>query len=306
MTMPTYKDYVDDETGQVKLREMVRHERTGPEELLVPPRVNPEVVTKFLEEEVGPDLTWEQTQRAGDIARFYRAEASVKHFAETLQKDENTQVRMLRAIECLRAMGDLGDGQQQQAAAEYFDYLLDHRLFPEVVEQMIECFFHLDRVPGKGKLETQIQKALRDASRGTDPEDPPYKVMLLQERLQGDLPVVTRARLRKQQLLGEGDDRNRATGLAKTYVGLDAPGGIDWPKWAAFEIMGEVRRSSDANAAAGLQAALDSVPDDEPRQYQEYARGRALKGILFLGGKVKQEQKQWLVTDRTRRFQLQG
>jgi len=309
MTSPTYKDYVDDASGAATLRDMVHHKRAGTEELLVPPRVNPQVVRRFLDGDKLDHDDWEQMLRAADVARFYGVQPAVKRFAEDLKKDERTVESLVWSIHILRLMGDLGDAAQQKTAAEYFDYLLGHRLFEQAVPEMIECFFHLDAVPDEKKLAAQIAQKLKVAQAAQkDPDGPPKNVIMLTEHLETDLPITVRARAAKRKLLPEKDDHKRAVGLARVYVGLDYPGGIEWSKWAAFEIMAEVRRTNDANAVAGLQAALEAVVDDstQKQEFRDQACGRALKAIEFLGGQVKQEHKQLLADDKTRRFQLQG
>jgi hypothetical protein len=87
---------------------------------------------------------------------------------------------------------------------------------------------------------------------------------------------------------------------------VDAPGGVDWPKWAGFEIMGEVLKGGEAYVVQAIRAALAAVGPGEDVEFQALARGRALKALLFLNVPLDDQQKQWLADDKTRRFQLQG
>jgi hypothetical protein len=233
--------------------------------------------------------------------------SAVQYFADLLQKNESNVAMVRRSIECLRVIGNLGNDEQQQKAADYFNYLLTRKETGELISQMIECYFHLAETV-KANLVTRLNQLLQLAlAKQTDPEEPSEEAIMLEQYLESDLPVTQYAKEHKVKLLAEKDDLKRATGLARTYIGLDDPGAIGWPKWSSFEIMAEIQRTSDENAVAGLREALATVPQDEDQEYKDYAQGRALKAIVFLGGTLDPEQEQWLdEEDETRRFQLQG
>jgi hypothetical protein len=307
MAPPNFKDYVDDATGRAELREMIHHDRHGPEELLVPPCVRREVALEVLLLEVTPLLQNEEMERAGDVARFYVLSQAVKNFTATLRRREQTVPDLLQSIECLRAMGDLGNDEQQAQATEYFDHLLAHPLFEKTVPQFIECYFHLPALASERNLTATLGRSLQAAKHAAGVStEPSNEAIMLEAYLGSDLPVTEHAKDLKHKTLGEKDNLARATFLARFYLGLDAPGGIDWVKWSCFEIMREVLRTSETNAVAGMRAALAAVMPDESLEYQALARGRALKAILFLKGQLDQQQKNWLAQDKTRRFQLQG
>lgn len=309
MATPNYKNYVEDAAGRDQLRQMIHHHRHGAEDLVVPPRVRREVALEVLVLEVTPALGAEEMERAADVARFYVLPPALKNFSALLRRKEQTVLDLVRSVECLRVMGDLGNAEQQTEAAAYFDYLTGHPLFEKVVPQMIECYFHLEAATEQGlasRLENQVQLAKSRLAASPASEEAERDAIMLDEQLHGDLPVFKHAKGFKQKLLTEPDPLKRSTGLARTYLGLDAPGGIDWPKWAGFEIMREVFNAHEQNAVAGLRAALNSVAGESP-EFEAQARGRALKAIRFLAGRVDTEEARWLEAgDRTRRFQLQG
>jgi hypothetical protein len=307
MAPPNFKDYVTDAEGRTQLRQMIHHERHGSEQLLVPPRIRREVALEVLDLEVTPSLKGEEPQRAGDVARFYVLSQVTKNFAAMLQRGEHGIMDVVRSIECLRVMGDLGTDEQQAQAADYFDYLLANPLFEKTVPQFIECYFHLPAGANEKNLAARLQRLLQAARpAGSASAEPSNQAIMLEDYLQGDLPVTQHAKELRHKILGEKDNQKRATLLARLYLGVDAPGGVDWVKWSAFEIMREVLQTSEINAVAGLRTALAAVAPQESREFQERARGRALKAMLFLKGELDQQQKLWMEEDKTQRFQLEG
>lgn len=303
----TYADYLKNDVARQRLHDMLHHRRSGPEDVLVPTRVRREVAESFLTEQITTNLGPEQLQRAGDIARFYVVRSAVPRFAALLVRKEQTAGDLMKAIECLRVLGDLGDESQQQLANEYFDLLLVHPRFVEVIPQMLECYVHLNSASGEVKLAAAIRRRLaaiaNQRAEGTEPSDESVR---LQEYLEGDLPVATQARSRKEALLGEKDPARRAAALARFYLGIDAYGVIEWPKFAAFKLQQELQQNGAENVIKGFQQALETIPEKETADFKEQARARAFKAILYFGGDLSAPQKQWLENQRTGRFQLQN
>jgi hypothetical protein len=302
--MPTHADYYADEEARDLLRAMVYHHRHGDEELQVPPRCRPEVAEEFLKQAVKDSLSYEELQRAGDVARFYVLRDSVELFSNLIQNNAQTTHDVLKLIECLRVMGDLGDQAANEEAAVHFDYVLQHREAAPVIDLVIECYFHLDEV-GKDdvakRLEERIAALKKRPGNGTADE-----LVRLEAHLEAALPVTLRAKIHKAKLLADEDRAARAIGLARAYIGLDDLSAIDWPKWAAFEVMAEIERSSVDNVVAGLQSALGEIGDAEKQEFKQYARARGARAITFLGGDLTKVQEGWMSFGQVRRFQLEG
>ncbi len=303
----TYTNYFEEATAWRRLSEVVHHRRHGDEAILVPTRIKREVVEDFLAREVRPTLKTEEIQQAADVARFYEVGSVVPLFAQLLTKDERTMDGLMRNIECLRLLGDIGDEKQRRQAADWFESLLDHPDFPRIISQMIECYVHLDAEVTTENLATRIRRQIVSVTdRQASPAEPTGELILLREYLEGDLPVAKRAKAKKEALAHETEPLRRATGLARLYLGLDSFGGIDWRKWSAFALMAELRRSGEQNVVAGLKAALAAIPKAEGPDYRANAQARAFKAIQFFRGELGDEQSQWLQKQKTSRFQLEG
>ncbi len=307
MAQNSFENWVDDAAGRDQVRRMIHHHRHGTEELLVPSRVRREAAFETLLVEVTPSLEGEEVQRAADVARFYALSLAVKNFAELLRGQEQTAMEILQSIECLRVMGDLGNGEQQAQAIAYFERLMAHPLFEKAVPGFVECFFHLRSGFESKSLAARLSRSLEAAkSSGSASDESANQVIMMEEYLAGDLPVTEHAKALRHKLLDEKDNIARATGLARLYVALDAPGGVDWVKWSGFELMREVWLLGTAHVVAGLTKALAAVNPDESSEFRTLARGRALKAIVFLKGALDKQQEKWLGEDKTRPFQLQG
>ena len=305
--MPTYKDYISDELGRAQLASLVLEDRHTDDEQFVPPRVKPSVALDFLNEAVKPDLKIERTQRAADVARFYVLRTLVGKFMELARRREPNLTDYCRSVEVLRLAGDLGNEDEVKRAAEYYDYLVNHRLFEKAVPLMIECYFHVDSV-NENVIADALKKKLQSIHPGRgEPQNPSDEYIEFEGYANNALPVTTIARKLKQKILGEKDPLTRATMMARTYIGLDDPGGVDWPRWASYAIMAEVQRSSDQTVVEGLRAAMKGLdPKKESEQYLALARSRASRSIAFLGGRLSPEEEEWQAFGKVRRFQLEG
>ncbi len=306
LQLPTYQEYKPDEQARRQIGAVVFHDRHGDEELLVPTRANPDVVKEFLQEQVTDALAWEPLLRCADLARFYVQTDAVSLFEKLLNKSAATQEDLLKLVECIRLIGDLGSDDQRENAVGYFEYVLDHEVALAVMDHVLPCLFHLSGQPGRKNVDAHLQKQIGKTEarqrKGPGSADPAE----LQAQRSLALPILFDAAVERVRILEEPEDLARATALARAYVGLTNPGGVDWPAWAAFAIMAEIQQSSDENAVAGLEAALSALSDKEDEEYKRLARARATRAIAFFGGRLADDRRGWLAFDDAGRQQLEG
>lgn len=304
---PLWSDSVSDEDGRSALQTTVFAHRHGPREFLPPPRVRPPVVREFIHARFSEATTADQTRRMGDLVRFYQLSDASRKFLTPLERRERSLMDCLRAVECVRVLGDAGDNSQQQFAGEYFDYLARHALFPEFGAALVASYFSLDPRKKPDALEQRLDQEIRRLlPEQEDPEWPKGPCREFVEWRENDLPLVAVAKARKDALLTEADDLRRATGWARLYLGLEDPGGVRWAEVAGYALLAEVVRSSRENAIAGLHAALAALKPGESREYLAFARQRGARAIAYLGGTLTAEQAEWLGEMPTRRHLLAG
>src|SRR4051794_15005911 len=118
--MDPYNSTVSNDAGYKMLEDVVFHQQHGPEELLVPPRVPTDTVDRFLKDKLKPGLAYEPVDRCGDVARFYHRTDAVKLFLAFLTRNEKKADELRVSISALRAIGNLGDEEQQKAASDYY------------------------------------------------------------------------------------------------------------------------------------------------------------------------------------------
>ncbi|MCP4246832.1 MAG: hypothetical protein GY778_07260 [bacterium] len=304
--LPTYQEHKPDEQARRQIGAVVFHDRHGDEELLVPTRAKPDVVTQFLEEQVTDALDWEPLLRCADLARFYVHTDAVASFEKLLNRNARTQEDLLKLVECIRLIGDLGDDDQRENAVPYFEYVLDHEAAAQVMDHVLPCLFHLSGQPGRKDVDARLQKQIGNAERRQRQGPGKAEPAELQAQRTLALPILFDAAAKRGRILQEPHDLARATALASAYLGLNNPGGVDWPTWAAFAIMGEIQRTSDENVVAGLEAALTELSDKEDEQYKRLARARATRAIAFFGGRLADDRRGWLAFDDVGRQQLEG
>ncbi|HWL95381.1 MAG TPA: hypothetical protein VNT79_17815 [Phycisphaerae bacterium] len=305
--MPTYKEFVSDDVGRRQLTSLVEEDRHTDDEQFVPPRVKTSVVQDFVEKVLQPSLKVERLQRLADVARFYVLRPSVARFMQLANRRERDANEYYRSIEVLRLAGDIGNAQEEKTAAEYYDYMLNQPRFPKAASQLVICFFHLSSALEKGVAD-RLRKHLQSIHPGPgEPGGPSDEYTDYETLSESILPVVAHAKKHRERVLTEKDPQRRASLLARAYLGIDDPGGIDWPRWASYELMAELQRSSDKNAVAALRDALSVVdPKTEPAEYVDLARSRATRAIAFFGGQLTEEENEWQAFGEVRRHQLEG
>lgn len=304
--MPSYKDHIPDDEARAKLRHMVFQEQHTDDENFVPVRAHPAVAREFLLRELKPALKPIEVSRAAEVARLYVARPAVAKFLEIPDRRERKPEELWRSIECLCVAGDLGDDAQRAEAAKYYDFVMHHSAADDLIPEVIRVYFHLDERVAEKPVEAWLE-GLRDKRKrkgGEDEQSDEYYAV--QSHLDNTLPAMKDAKALRLKLAKEADDLARATGLARTYMGLDDPGGIEWPKWAGFALMGEVERSGDANVVAGLREALKAIDAGEDEKFIEYARARATRAIAFCGARLTEQETAWLAPLTVRKFQLEA
>jgi hypothetical protein len=231
---------------------------------------------------------------------------AVARFLQLPDRRERKPEELWRSIECLCAAGDLGDDAQRAQAAKYYDFILKHSAAEQMAHEVIRAYFHLDeQVTDQPVAEWLDGLLAKRRGKGAEDEQSDEYYAVRSHR-DNTLPTMKDARTLRLKIEKEKDDLARASAIARTYIGLDDPGGVDWPKWAGFELMAEVERSGDRNVVAGLRAALKAIPEGEQKQFVEYARARAARAIAFLGGKLMDAERTWLAPATVRKFQLEA
>ncbi|MEN6426756.1 MAG: hypothetical protein ABFE13_15460 [Phycisphaerales bacterium] len=311
MASPAYEQYRLDEEGKQLLDRMMHHNRRDGafDPLMVPVRVRPEVAAKFLTENVkAPLQQWIEARRAGEIARFYNVTEVAGLFVKLLDHQEKSADDLCRSIECLVALGELGDEELQKQATGYLDHIAAHQLLEKVLQPAVQCLFYLPQKATPQKLLDRIRQFTQQARASAgSPAEGEENASRWEEYSEAEIPLVLHAREHRLKLLAEKDPAERSVALARLYLGLDAPGNFpDWHKWAALRLMRETFQDKPEPRVTGIRSALAAIPDSEPQEYKDHARGRGVKAILFFKGSLDAQEQRWYDADRTPRFQLQG
>jgi len=302
---PTYRDTASEEEGHEQIERFIHQSKRDEGMLLVPSRVRREQVRAFLDRTVTPDVPYQVARRAAELARFYVLPDVLPRFEALLRGRETQRKDVLRSTACLELKSELGSEAQQAEVAKYYDYLLSHRLFPEVIAPLIDAFFLMPEPVTEEAIARRLEHHIRQLQRDPEAEDGEAPRQA-EEHLGSTLPIVAEARKARQRIVSQSDPQRRATGLARAYIGLEDDDAADWGSWSAYRLMGELEQQGPETVLHGLNQAAGQIEDNEDPAFADYARGRAARAIVFFGGRLTDEQQGWLAADKIPGQLLEG
>lgn len=308
MATPTYRDYIDDDRGRELLRQFLEPMGDARTERCVPVRIRPAIVQRFLSDTVKPDLKGEAFTKSCDIARFYVQREALALYQPLLKRGERKPGDAWLALHTLWLLADLGDQAQLKLANEYYIYLVKHATTADLTDDLIVSQFHLGEKDAETAITQRLDQRLREIEARDGKQDPPGEEYNGVERQRySALPLAIAARRRRRGILDDKDAVRRSTALARLYLGLDDYGAVRWPRWAAFESMAELQRSSPTDLVTGLRAALAAISEkDHPADFVKTARARGARAVAFFSGGMTEAEQGWAVQEDVPIAQLQA
>lgn len=301
----TYRDYESDDEGREQILRHLHYRAHGGVPSRVPPRVRPSVVESVLMEEIKPGLKASDIIYAGQIARFYRVRPAAARFQQLLQKREMSTADMLGSLAAIRAMADLGEKAQVDAAEQYYGYLLRQNNLEAFADEAVEALFDLPETVTDKQVAEAIRRRM-EALKGREDERSQDAVRAFDMHLTATLPIVVEARTQKNKMLAEPDASIRTTSLAGAYIGIDDPDGVDWCVWGAYALREELVRSNEQTIVAAFKAAAEKIPADAEAEALVSMRAAAARAILYFGGDLEEERQEWLAPGTVKPLPLEG
>ncbi len=281
------------------LRSFIFHERHSTEIHYVPHRIPGDVAKKVIVEEVKFEIEPESLANACNVVRFYRLTEALDHLGQLVPRGVKGTPDIVRALECIRLLGDMGsETQQALALTKYTDVLAvaNPSLHGPAVTR---AFFHLGDGVDAAPLEGFLKRGYENARAAlADQEAPTTEVNLLEDLLVRKLTAVREARESKRALVGMRDEKERAKGLAKHFFGMTEHARLT-RDWAGYALIGEAGLSSKENVVDAIrqtyevlrETSFDSGGDEAfVEQYLLDCAGRFRDGVVFFGGQLTAEE----------------
>jgi len=123
----------------------------------VPRGVEPELVSRFIKEEIEPDSPPDAYGKMVNVLRFYERADCLPHLREILKGEEKTTADLVRSAFVAQAIGEVGAPQEAEEAARYFDaHLAGHAQAIEAVDTLLETLVVLSPVVTADRLSQRI------------------------------------------------------------------------------------------------------------------------------------------------------
>lgn len=277
--MPRQEDY-DYPKAKSLLDEYVQPEECATGDL--PTAIKPELVSRYIREEVKPDFDLDKMTPAMEVLRFYGLREHAERVLSFIKGGERDVLELRRSCVIIAAVCELGAPDQQKAAVGHFDRLLAGELAEkdDALEYLINTFFDLPpRTPQK-PIQERVQR-LRERTERQGPENQLGRYLEYHLRL---LPWVLAEKGRKDWLLTMPPGPERIRRWAEAYLMFEMETPFKWDRAAAFGLLRLAREEGDRSAVEALQGAMrrtDPQKDDPEAVAFRKTRGYKARGYFL-------------------------
>ena len=279
---------------------------------IVPRRLDPELVARYLNGKVERDLAFRSFLRVESVADFYDIHEVTAKFKTFLDNREADDEALRRSASIARILARVGTSEEVEFARNYYKYLVGRADSVPVFEDLIL----LHEALGLGGASAEIRERLNAKAAGlAQRKNSDYRAKLEHRQFTGPLlQKLTRAEKVegvKQQIIGKGSRPERIKEEIKAYLTIEY-GYLEFLQpWAARRLRREtwandpaqqVRRADDpalkADVIDQLKKFLAGLPGEGRDETQKAAGLRILRAIKFFGGEVSEEEETFLETNR--------
>lgn len=257
----------------------------------VPKNVDPADLPQYLEDTIVDSLKGPHCWRLFAVMDFYDTAEQVALLSSFMDKKEREEDEFDRSVCYDFTSATLGGAPEKQAALDYYEYLLTHRMAKDHLDGLIRCYgaFLLDLEPTSP--EGRIQKEMDQLEpRAEEDEEADAELSELDDLMECNLPEVEGDMESVRRILGTRSSERRLDELARIYVGLNSEVGPTGEK----SVERILRRAGREDAAASVEAfrVLMKSPmfKGEDAEDTRMMQARALRAIDFFGGSLDDKE----------------
>ncbi|RJX32237.1 MAG: hypothetical protein C4531_06765 [Desulfurivibrio sp.] len=267
----------------------------------VPRGIEPELVSRFIIDEIEPDSPPDAYAKTVQVLRFYERADCLPHLRRILTGKEKTSADLLRSAFVAQAMAEVGTPEEAQEAARYFDaHLAGHSKAMEAMDVLLETLVVLTPAGSADRLSQRIAEEVQ-ARQAQENES--------EEGMRAFQRVAAIQRLKLPQALAAAEGKRKVLALqggeqlaelVAIYMGASGLSDELMMTWAARMLRRQAMTGDPAPIYTALAAEINKA---DPAKVGKDALtdtmvSRAAQAILYLQGTL--DKKQRALYDKTR------
>ncbi|MGB2821313.1 MAG: hypothetical protein WBF17_10055 [Phycisphaerae bacterium] len=255
----------------------------------------PELVSEFIEEEIGPDSPPDAYAKALILLRFYERPDVVEPLRSVLPSEVASENDLRRAAFGVQVIAELDEGDHRDWAAAYFNnWIVPCPEAPENFGLLMDTMVALSPAGSHDTLAARIDQEVRTREALADEDDDAemdYEEVAALQR--NRLPAAIETAEKKRLLLAQ-EPADRRAELVDIYLGKSEFGDEHLVTWAARRLRREAMEGDPEPVLQAFAAVIDSV-DPKDAGEDPYLDGqvcRAAQAILYLQGRLTGRQRE--------------
>jgi len=282
----------DDREGRELLRFFTFGGFRGPRR--VPRGINPELVSRFFQEELKPDSIPEAYAKMVEVLRFYETADCLPYLRHVLTGKEQTVDDIRRSAYVIHALAEVGTQEESEEAAQYFDSnLVGHPKAFEAVHVLLATLVVLSPSGSPDRLSERIDdevNAKKVHEKASEEARSDYQKVAAIQRLQ--LPnALAAAEAKKKVLAMKGADQ--LAELVVMYMGTSNVSDEFMMTWAARMLR---RQAIEEDPCPIYEAFAKDIAKANPKEVgkdpmTDTLVSRAAQAILYLQGTLTETER---------------
>jgi hypothetical protein len=253
---------------------------------VMPTRLHPSDVEDFIRHRLDRTKSADAFRRSRRLVDYYELLSVRDHFEKMLNRSEHTSKELTQSILAIIILAELGEGRQRKNISEYFRYLAQHPLAPEIYSELVQALEVVgtddDAKFLAGRI-TASQKSLEPRTLADAEAADEYQ--RIDDLLNDDLPRVMADRQLQDRIMKVAEPNTRIEGLCRIYLGLGENDNIELTWWSARRIRREARDGREPVVVMALRALEKEIEvSDLPGEEKAAYTTRAARAVRFLGG----------------------
>ena len=256
------------------------------------------LVSRFVGFEM-PNLPPNNFRRVRILADLYFLKENLEFIESRLNKKEAKAPELIRSIFCTIILREIGSEAQHKHAAQYYEYMVSHRLANKTFAELLECLAVLGRDVRPDSLQTRMEREAKSlAAREAEDNDAGTEKRYIEGLADNEFFIIEESNKSRARISKIGSDDARLLELVKAYLLLtEDEGGDYFALWTQQQIRRAAERDGNEKVIKTFRYVLSNLGESADVLF---CKTRAYNAIEFFGGKLNAEEITFMKKNRQR------